>query len=347
MLRLLHIFLVLLTLAAYLPPLINPASFWPIATLGLVAPILWFGLLLFALYWLWKRDKTVLLSLVTLLLGWDMISNAFAFNTSSEKATSEVITVVSLNGRNFQRERGEEKPDFYQRGAKYVASLDADLLLIQEFDLKRNRADPLLAAIQEEAGYSHKVYQPGGPLLVLSRYPLSNSTINYFSNRANGFIVVDVESPQGTFRVFNVHLQTNAVSRLADEVTTTGGIREPGTWQKVKTMFGRYGRSNKVRTEQASDILAEMERSPHPVIVGGDFNDVPTSYLYQQFRLHVQDAHLEGSWGLGTTYKSFFPGLRIDYILPDRSFEVHAFERLPCSFSDHHAIRAIISRGSP
>ena len=147
----------------------------------------------------------------------------------------------------------------------------------------------------------------------------------------------------GYFRDF---CQTNGISLLANEVTTNGDFRERSTWQKVKTMFGRYGRSNKVRTEQATDILAAMQQSPHPVILGGDFNDVPTSYLYQQFRQQVQDAHLEGTWGLGTTYESLLPGLRIDYVMPDYSFHVHDFERIPCPFSDHHAVRAVISRAS-
>ncbi len=343
MLRLLHIFLVLLTLAAYLPPIVSPSSFWPIATLGLLAPLLWFGVLLFGAYWLWKRDKAVLLSLVTLALGWNMISNAFAFSYSSQAQAGEQLVIVSLNGRSFQRESGEEKPDFYQRAAKYLASLDADVLMIQEFDIKRTRATPMLEVIQEKAGYPFKVHQSRGPLAVLSRYPLSKAAINFFSNRANGYVVVDVESPQGTFRLFNAHLQTNGISLLANDVTTNGDIRERSTWQKIKTMFGRYGRSNKVRTAQGAEILVAMQQSPHPVILGGDFNDVPTSYLYQQFRSHVQDAHLEASWGLGTTYKSLLPGLRIDYILPDYAFEVHGFERIPCPFSDHHAVRAIIS----
>ena len=343
MLRLLHLFWVVITLAAYLPPLIHPDSFWPIATLGLLAPLLWFGLLLFGIYWLWKRDKAVLLSIVTLLLGWDMISNAFAIAPFTAAVPDETLVVASLNGHSFRRPRDEAKPDFDQRMADYVKELDADVLLIQEFDIKRSRATPLLAAIQDKAGYPYKEFQAGGPLAVLSRHPLSAGEITFFRNRANGFVVVDVASPQGTFRLFNLHLQTNAVSQLAGEVTTTGDIRERSTWQKIKTMFGRYGRSNRVRTEQAADILSAVEQSPHPVLVGGDFNDVPTSYLYQQFRRHLQDAHLEASWGFGTTYKSLLPGLRIDYLLPGRDFEIYDFERVSCPFSDHHAVRTVLS----
>ena len=93
----------------------------------------------------------------------------------------------------------------------------------------------------------------------------------------------------------------------------------------------------------ASEILVASQKTSLPVLLTGDFNDVPTSYLYQRFRTKFQDAHLTQSWGLGTTYEGLLPGLRIDYILPDDGFTIHDFDRIPCSFSDHKAIRAEIS----
>lgn len=342
MLRLSHLLLVLLTLAAYLPPIVNPATFWPISTLGLIAPLLWFALLLFGIYWLWQRDKTVLLSLVALLLGWDMISNAFAL-PSRQPATTEALQIASLNGHAFQVREAKERAAFYDEAADYIKALDAEILLIQEFEVKASRANDLMQRIQQTAPLEHKYHDPGSPLVVLSRYPLQNVQVNYFSNRANGYLMIDVETPQGTVRLFNVHLQTNAISRLANEVTSSGDLREKSTWQKVKTMFGRYGRSNQVRTEQATEILAAVKASPHPVVLAGDFNDVPTSYLYQQFRTELQDAHLAAGWGLGTTYQGLLPGLRIDYILPGKGFEILDFDRVYCPFSDHRAVRATIS----
>lgn len=341
MLRLLHLLLVVLTLAAYLPPLVNPATFWPISTLGLIAPVLWFALVLFAFYWLWQRDKTVLLSIITLLLGWDMISGAFALSSGSP-VTDAGLQVVSLNGHGFDSRGGQDRLVFFQEAAQYLSSLEADIVLLQEFQIRPKRAKILLEDIHRETAFDHKFYESGGPLVVLSRYPLKDAKVHYFSNRANGYVIVDVQSPQGTIRLFNVHLQTNAISQLADEVTSSGDLREKSTWQKVKTMFGRYGRSNRVRTEQVAEILKAVKASPYPVVLGGDFNDIPTSYLYQQLRSELQDAHLEAGWGLGTTYKGLMPGLRIDYLLPSYGFDVLDFDRIDCPFSDHRAIRAKI-----
>lgn len=342
MLRLLHLLLVLLTLAAYLPPLVNPAAFWPISTMGLIAPVLWFALLFFGCYWLWQRDKTVLLSLITLLLGWDMISGAFALSFGGPSA-KDGLEIASLNGHGFQHAAGEKRSAFYEEVGGYIKELNTDILLVQEFEVKADRANLLVDRIQQTVNLNHKYYEPGSPLVVFSRYPLKNAQVNYFSNRANGYLMIDVETPKGLVRLFNVHLQTNAISRLANEVTSSGDLREKSTWQKVKTMFGRYGRSNRVRTEQVAEILAAVKKSPYPVVLAGDFNDVPTSYLYQQLRTELQDAHLAAGWGLGTTYQGLLPGLRIDYILPSYNLEVYEFDRMYCPFSDHRAVRAHIS----
>ena len=336
MLRLLHLLLVVITLAAYLPPLVHPSTFWPISTLGLLTPILWFCLLLFALFLLYRRDKTVLLSIVTLLLGWDMISSAFAVSGQAPPVPAHGFSIATLNGHGFWRGPQEEQ-------AAFVKALDADIILFQEFIVRQQKAKELLDLIQNQSGYAHRYYEAGGPLVILSRYPLKDPEVSYFSNRANGLVYVDVETPGGTMRLFNVHLQTNAISHLANEVTSNGNLRESGTWQKVKTMFGRYGRSNKIRTEQAAEILTTIAQSPYPVVLGGDLNDVPTSYLYQQFRTVLQDAHLAASWGLGTTYQGLLPGLRIDYILPAYGFTIHDFSRVDCAFSDHRAVRAVVS----
>jgi endonuclease/exonuclease/phosphatase (EEP) superfamily protein YafD len=332
LIRFAHIILVLLTVAAYLPLYINPDTFWPIATLGLLAPTLWFLLLAFGIYWLLKRDKAVFLSIVALLLGWEMIGNAFAFSSGPAVDDRETVSILSLNGKGF---REEGVIAFFQQQS-------ADILLLQEFP-KYDPQGGLAKNIKQATGLSFDYRAQDGQLTIFSRFPLKNQRTEYFSNRANGYLVAEVETPQGTWKLINVHLQTNGISHLANEVAQERNLQEKQTWQKIKTMFGRYARSNQIRTKQAEEILKVVQNSDLPIIVAGDLNDVPTSYLYQKMSSQLQDAHLARNWGLGTTFAGFLPGLRIDYTLPDPSFQIHDFKRIACSFSDHRAIRTEIS----
>lgn len=335
MIRLSHLILVVVTLASYLPPFVNPATFWPMATMGLLAPSLWGLMLLFAFYWMWKRDNAVWLSVITLLLGWEMMSNAFAIPDGNTAPHTTKISVASLNGHGFRQQPDKDIVDF-------IKGLDVDVLLLQEFKI-RAQGDALAKTIKGQTDFPYLYRKTEAQLVVFSRFPLKNGEVHYFSNRVNGYLMVDVELPEGTFKLVNAHLQTNGISNLANEVTHDGRFQEKKTWQKVKTMFGRYGRSNKVRTQQSLEILSACEKTNLPILLAGDFNDVPTSYLYQRFSAKFQDAHLSQAWGLGTTYQGLLPGLRIDYILPDDRFIIHDFDRIPCGFSDHQAIRAEIS----
>ena len=325
----------IVTLASYLPRLINPDVFWPIASMGLLAPSLWGLTFLFGVYWLWKKDNAVWLSVITLLLGWDMLSNTFAIPDGEVTAAATIVKVASLNGHGFREQTDVGVAAFFK-------TLDVDVLLLQEFKI-REKGNALAKEIQKQAEFPHVYREKEAQLAVFSRYPLQNGEIHYFSNRVNGYLMVDVITETGAFKLINAHLQTNGISNLANEVTQDGGLQEKKTWQKVKTMFGRYGRSTKVRNKQARKILAASQKTNLPVLLAGDFNDIPTSYLYELFRTEFEDAHLAQSWGLGTTYEGLLPGLRIDYILPDAGFSIYDFDRIPCSFSDHKAIRSEIS----
>ena len=62
---------------------------------------------------------------------------------------------------------------------------------------------------------------------------------------------------------------------------------------------------------------------------------LPTSYTYFHIRDSRQDAFLKKGQGVGKTYNSLAPMLRIDYILPDTSFIVQQFDMVDENLSDH------------
>lgn len=327
--RLLHILLILVLLLAYASPLIDPNSFWPMATLGLVSPILWFVLLLFAFYWIRKKDNALYLSLVVLVLGWDMLSVVFAWPDGQQATANESLKIVSLNGHAFKTDD--------KKAALYIKDLAADVVCFQEFYQHKAKTE-LVKQMQNTAGFKHAYYDYKGGMAVFSHYPLKNGATHYFKNRVNGYLSIDVEAPTGVFRLFNVHLQTNAISSMANKMAEEGDLKEKKTWLTIKGMLSRHGRSSATRVTQSKRILAEVKASPYPVVLCGDFNEVPTSFLYQQYRSLFQDAHLAQSWGLGATYAGSLRGLRIDYLMPDHHFAIHEMQTHDCFFSDHKAI---------
>jgi endonuclease/exonuclease/phosphatase family metal-dependent hydrolase len=95
---------------------------------------------------------------------------------------------------------------------------------------------------------------------------------------------------------------------------------------------------------QADRVRAEIERSPYPVIVCGDFNNVPNSYPYETIGKGLQDAFVKKGSGMGRTFTGISPTLRIDNIFVDGRYSVNQFTRIRKKLSDHFPIITDISR---
>lgn len=86
-----------------------------------------------------------------------------------------------------------------------------------------------------------------------------------------------------------------------------------------------------------ADITAN---SPHPIVLCGDLNDVPNSYIYNTIKGDMQDAFLQKGFGIGRTFNSISPTLRIDYIFADKRIRISQFKRITTNYSDHYMIVA-------
>ena len=97
-------------------------------------------------------------------------------------------------------------------------------------------------------------------------------------------------------------------------------------------------------------LLAEYIRGLHgPVILAGDFNDTPNSYVYHQFSLFLQNAFSSAGYGLGTTFGEWtlqqtlpctlraiaFDYLRIDQVFYSNDFKVNKAVVAPLDAFDH------------
>jgi endonuclease/exonuclease/phosphatase family metal-dependent hydrolase len=107
-----------------------------------------------------------------------------------------------------------------------------------------------------------------------------------------------------------------------------------------KTIFSKLKKGIVRRSVQANVIKEQLQKSTHPVVFCGDFNDVPNSYAYFTVRGDMQDAFLEKGNGIGRTFTSISPTLRIDYILASRNFSVQQFNRVQKNYSDHYMLVA-------
>jgi endonuclease/exonuclease/phosphatase family metal-dependent hydrolase len=107
-----------------------------------------------------------------------------------------------------------------------------------------------------------------------------------------------------------------------------------------KTVLAKLRNAMNLRSSQADVARKILDDSPYPVVFCADLNDTPNSYTYFTIRGNMQDAFLKKGFGIGRTFSSLSPTLRIDYIFADNQFRINQFTRVAKNLSDHFMIIA-------
>jgi endonuclease/exonuclease/phosphatase family metal-dependent hydrolase len=95
--------------------------------------------------------------------------------------------------------------------------------------------------------------------------------------------------------------------------------------------------------DQIQIVKEQIKNSPYPIIICGDLNEIPISYVYNQLTESLNDAFLEKGNGLGVTHSSNYPFMRIDYVFTSNDLVVKGFNLIEKELSDHYPIVAEIS----
>jgi endonuclease/exonuclease/phosphatase family metal-dependent hydrolase len=101
-----------------------------------------------------------------------------------------------------------------------------------------------------------------------------------------------------------------------------------------EAIFGNYTFGMIVRAGQANMMAMEMRESEHPILLCGDFNDVPYSYVYNTMKGDLVDGFQECGKGFMQTYRGKKP-VRIDYLFHDKTLKGLNYDKTDINYSDH------------
>ena len=355
-LKLINIFVVLVYLSACLIPLLPAGKFWMIAVLGLVFPLLFFIVAGFLIGWIIARSRWFMLSLVALALSWQQLSVVAGLHAKKEftfSKTNETLRVFTWNISSW----GQTNKSYAQETRhvplmlELIKNQQADVLCLQEFwDKEAWQSNYSNIQAFKEMGYpfsyfvktnyDNRILNTG--VVILSKYPITDTAKFAFGedDYAEHLIYVDILFHQQKVRIFTTHLQS---VRFEDgEYSALRKIkrRDESGLKDSKTIVRKLKNAYQFRGTQADFVQQKIKESPYPVIICGDFNDVPNSYTYFTIKGNLQDAFVQKGTGLGRTFMYLSPTLRIDYILADKIFEVEQFNRIKVPYSDHYPVVA-------
>ena len=305
------------------------------AMLVYALPLLIAGNAFFLIYWLvLRRFHWMIMPLVTLLCCIPYIGTLYKFGSINEKADAMPgFKISSYNVAMFGRET-----------SGFMAQ---DILS----EMKKQKVD--IVCFQEYSDYagdkknsdSYKEYFPymakgRDDMMIFSRYPITKSKTIDFVMTNNSAMWADIDVNGRPFRGFNVHLQTTGInSALHRSARLASQGFQVESSRILSAIYDNYAVGIVIRSGQADEVAAEIAKSKTPVIVCGDFNDVPYSYVYNTMLGNLVDGFKECGHGFMYTWrggnKRF---VRIDYIFHDESMKGLDYYKYEMTYSDHFPV---------
>ena len=344
-------FLLLLAMAMvapYIPPdKVAFPAFAGLAFLWIVVANLVLTVLL-----LFTKAKMAIPGIIMLLFSLYDVSQHYRFAPEESQSAKEDIKLFSYNCQglysNYEKMYGKALSDSI---ARFVAEQQPDVVCLQEFrGVKEEEIKSFMDDFSKKINAHDFHYQryfidhlqnSSLCLITLSKFPVVNRDAILLGKRRIGMFT-DLLIADDTVRVFNVHLQSTRLAQKDIDFVVNNAPDFQNT-DSYKNIYSKLSNAYRLRAQQARLIALEINKSPYPVIVCGDFNDTPTSFAYHRIAKNLEDAFIKSGKGLGNTYNNaLLPPIRIDYILYSKTFRSRACSILDAPYSDHFPVMATI-----
>ena len=287
-----------------------------------ILPILIIANVLLVFYWLIRRRWIFLaIPVVTLACCIPYIGTIYQFSLDEPQYnTQNGLKIATYNVAMFGRET-----------SGFMAQ---DILA----EMRRQKVDVL--CIQEYNEISGDMQVGREDMVIFSRYPITGSKTILFEETNNSAMWADIDVKGKAFRIFNIHLETTGINRT---LHSAGKIMAQQHQQVdrnrlLNAIYGNYMMGMMFRSGQAITIANEKRESDKPIILCGDFNDVPYSFVYNTVKGDLVDGFKECGAGWMHTYRSKNKPVRIDYIFHDESLKGISYYKTELTYSDHYPV---------
>jgi len=321
----------------------------------------------FIFIWLFSKKKfRFLFSLIALVICWSLVKPIVGIHLLGENKTGSTegdIKIMTWNVHMF--DLGEWTKDETSRAKiiKLIRDESPDVVCLQEFYWDEKETANPYTAILQQLGYPYckliqltqmrkrrMTSQAGKKEIInvgnaiFSKFPLNNEMEYELGKKHYKMLSVEVAVDSSHIFDLNVlHLTSVGFGRkelgYIDEVKNKGMAVQDES--QSKSLLKKLINACADRAVLANHIDSLKRFMDYPIIICGDFNDVPGSYAYQKIKGDLTDAFEAKGLGLGRTYRNIFPTLRIDYILFDENaLQPIGYSRPNVGLSDHFPVIA-------
>ena len=328
---------------------LSPEQYPNWSYLGMMLPACIAATLLFMLMWLIFKWKYTLISIAGIALCWNSIRDYCPINPFQGKPTGRTLKVLSYNVFSFG---GKSLNEDNTQVVDYIAQSGADIVCLQEVNpLKR---DYVRKRLEEVYPYIMVDDENEAQNAILSHYPILSSRIIDHDTKTASSCVYELLVDADTVTVINNHLESYQLDdddkRMYKQILKNSAMMgEPVDEEQIidmKESFwwleGKLAKANSRRARQADLLAGEIEqllRHRQYIIMCGDFNDSPVSYVHHTLTKHLTDAYTQAGNGPGWSYNRSAMYFRIDHILASERFNPYGAKvDKTVQESDHYPI---------
>ena len=332
-----NIVITVLTFVAYVLPFLAPKMFPLLSVLTLILPLFLILNASFFTYWLLQLKRQVILSGLVLLLGITFINKFYKFSSNDIEREEKDFTVMSYNVRLFNLFDWIPNTNVGDTILSFINEQNPDILCIQEYS---ENAKVDLRVYKYKAIFMEGKQIKTGQA-IFSKFPIFNKGDFKISTAGNNIIYADIKKGKDTIRVYNIHLQSIKISPDVNEISEhVDSINQ----SKSQQLFTRIRDAFKKQEQQAEILVKHKNDCKYPIIISGDMNNSPFSYVYRSIKSDLNDCFEEAGNGFGQTYKFKYYPARIDYIFANKKMKVKSFTTFTkFENSDHFPVMTRLS----
>jgi len=348
----------ILVLAAFvfslLAGVIPTDKVWVFSFFGLIYLPLYIANIGFTALWVIMRRRFWILSILPLVLGFMIFRGHFNIHISDNYTKSkDDLKVMTFNVCEFNHSDGVAHDEFMQKAFAVIKNENPDIICFQDYSLPFEGKYSVaglqkLLKLPYSANRNYSVYSDNisvNGVGILSRYPVV-ATQPIAVDSGYTCLSADVLYRNQKIRVISIHLQSYALYK--DEKVILNAPRSFSNFdeQRIKKDSRRIAWklrwALRRRAPEARKVAEFVRSAPYPVILCGDFNDTPASYVYQTISKSLEDPFIANGSGIAKTYNESKYPFRIDYILHSKQFKSLDFKIIPTIISDHNPVTAVL-----
>ena len=333
---LIYFFTALSCFGGLVPPAVTPIG--SVLTIGMPV-MLTISAVIIILWFCFGHWIIGSVGIMTLILCLSPIKMWFPMNSPDKPTPGEtqftVLTWNTLHGDDL--EHPETK---HARMLEEILRQDADIVCLQEvFGFSEKYLKHFDQNVMDSI-YKKYPYHIGGgsyDAQVFSKYPLRSI---YFGN-INRYQLAEyftVKFPEREIAMANIHLPSFALDETEKNIFSMSALRNDSVGRKKLGLriLHKLEYAIPTRAEGAKKVNNALSELAMPVVICGDFNDVPASWTYRMFLKNgFKDAYVATNFF--PTY-TFYPHLfyfHLDQVFYRGSIKPLSVKRLDIRTSDH------------